>query len=73
MSSLITSFRLVIANAMDGDAIIDAARGAAIHPGWGLLPENPSFAAMCQSAGLTFIGPSATSDEEMADKPLQKQ
>jgi urea carboxylase len=42
------------------DAILDAARrtGAeAIHPGYGFLSENPSFAEACEHAGIVFIGP----------------
>lgn len=31
----------------------------AVHPGWGFLSENPRFAALCESHGLTFIGPPA--------------
>ena len=31
----------------------------AIHPGWGFLAENHRFAAMCETHGLTFIGPPA--------------
>src|SRR4051794_27289066 len=35
-----------------------AATGAdAIHPGYGFLSENPSFAEMCGQCGITFIGP----------------
>ena len=42
------------------DKVIEAARqtGAdAIHPGYGFLSENLEFAAACERAGITFIGP----------------
>jgi urea carboxylase len=45
------------------DAILEAARksGAqAIHPGYGFLSENASFAEACEAAGLRFIGPTPT-------------
>ena len=29
----------------------------AIHPGYGLLSENHSFARMCADCGIAFIGP----------------
>ncbi|MFD0771713.1 acetyl-CoA carboxylase biotin carboxylase subunit [Bacillus sp. CGMCC 1.60114] len=29
----------------------------AIHPGYGLLSENPTFAARCEEEGIVFIGP----------------
>ncbi|MCR9152230.1 MAG: carbamoyl phosphate synthase, partial [Rhodobacteraceae bacterium] len=31
----------------------------AIHPGYGLLSENPDFVEACAAAGITFIGPKA--------------
>ncbi len=31
----------------------------AIHPGYGLLSENPDFVDACDAAGIAFIGPSA--------------
>ena len=33
----------------------------AIHPGYGLLSENPSFAVRCKEEGIVFIGPSRKS------------
>ena len=53
------------------DRIIAAAEitGAeAIHPGYGFLSENARFAEICESAGLTFIGPSAKVISMMGDK-----
>lgn len=53
------------------DAILAAAQqcGAeAIHPGYGLLSENPDFARQVQDAGLTFIGPSPDSMALFQDK-----
>lgn len=54
-----------------GDRIIAAAKqtGAeAIHPGYGLLSENASFARAVEGAGLVFIGPTAASMEMMGSK-----
>ncbi|MBT6894503.1 MAG: pyruvate carboxylase, partial [Rhodobacterales bacterium] len=31
----------------------------AIHPGYGLLSENPDFVDACEEAGIKFIGPKA--------------
>ncbi len=40
----------------------------AIHPGYGFLAENPSFAAACEREGLKFIGPSSRVLELVGDK-----
>ena len=51
--------------------IISAAsvRGVdAIHPGYGFLAENPSFAEICEENGFKFIGPPARAIKLMGDK-----
>lgn len=35
------------------------ARCTALHPGWGFLAEDPTLSALCESHGVTFIGPPA--------------
>ena len=40
----------------------------AIHPGYGLLSENPDFAEKCRRAGLVFIGPQTESMRLLGDK-----
>src|SRR5919107_1559475 len=60
---------------LDMDRIVAAAKQAnadAIHPGYGFLSENASFAGKVASAGLTFIGPSADSIRAMGDKAESK-
>ena len=53
------------------DEIIRVARecGAdAIHPGYGLLSENPDFVDACVANGITFIGPKADTMRALGDK-----
>jgi acetyl-CoA carboxylase, biotin carboxylase subunit len=45
----------------------------AIHPGYGFLSENASFADRIEQAGLTFIGPSAACIRTMGDKVAAKR
>lgn len=45
----------------------------AIHPGFGFLSENPSFARTCEKCGITFIGPRAESIEMLGDKAQAKE
>jgi acetyl-CoA carboxylase biotin carboxylase subunit len=40
----------------------------AIHPGYGFLSENTSFAEICSDVQITFIGPSASVMAVMGDK-----
>lgn len=44
----------------------------AIHPGYGYLSENADFATAIIDAGLTFIGPSASSMATLGDKRSAK-
>jgi len=45
----------------------------AIHPGYGFLSENPSFAERVEAAGLAFIGPTAASMRILGDKIAAKR
>ena len=56
---------------LDIDAVIAAviASGAeAVHPGYGLLSENPRFARAVAEAGACFIGPSVAALSDLGDK-----
>lgn len=45
----------------------------AVHPGYGFLSESAQFASICESCGLTFIGPSSESIALLGDKAKAKQ
>jgi geranyl-CoA carboxylase alpha subunit len=58
------------------DRILEAAHksGAdAIHPGYGFLSENESFATACENAGLVFIGPPPAAIAAMGNKAAAKR
>lgn len=40
----------------------------AIHPGYGLLSENPHFVDACEANGIVFIGPKAETMRALGDK-----
>ena len=44
----------------------------AVHPGFGFLSENASFARNCGKCGITFIGPAPESIEMLGDKASAK-
>jgi acetyl-CoA/propionyl-CoA carboxylase biotin carboxyl carrier protein len=56
---------------LDMDALVDAAHesGAeAVHPGYGFLAENATFARRVVDEGLTWVGPSADVMERLGEK-----
>ncbi|CUH19741.1 2-oxoglutarate carboxylase small subunit [Jannaschia seosinensis] len=48
--------------------VAKASGADAIHPGYGLLSENPDFVDACAAAGITFIGPKAETMRALGDK-----
>jgi acetyl-CoA carboxylase biotin carboxylase subunit len=56
---------LNVASIISAAEITDA---DAIHPGYGFLSESASFAEVCQTSNLTFIGPKPEIIELMGDK-----
>ncbi|MEO9826672.1 MAG: pyruvate carboxylase [Paracoccaceae bacterium] len=58
------------------EEIIRVARACgadAIHPGYGLLSENPEFVDACADNGITFIGPKADTMRALGDKASARQ
>lgn len=58
------------------DKIIDAVKqtGAdAVHPGYGFLSENASFAERCEKEGIIFIGPKPHAITVMGDKTAARE
>ncbi|MEI9814542.1 MAG: acetyl-CoA carboxylase biotin carboxylase subunit [Acidobacteriota bacterium] len=60
---------------LDIPSVISAAEitnAQAIHPGYGFLSENADFAEVCETSGLTFIGPKPSVIREMGQKQLAR-
>ena len=62
---------------LDGEAILDAARSAgadAIHPGYGFLAENATFAARVEAAeDITWVGPTSDAMERLGEKTAARR
>ena len=61
---------------LDQDKVLAAAKrtGAdAVHPGYGFLSENTTFAAAVKAAGLIWIGPNSDAISQMGDKLSSKK
>jgi acetyl-CoA carboxylase biotin carboxylase subunit len=57
-------------------AVISAAEIAgadAVHPGYGLLSENASFAEVCRASNIKFIGPPPEVTRMMGEKSTARQ
>ena len=58
------------------EKILEAAKATsadAIHPGYGFLSENASFAEACKNTGITFIGPPSEAIRVMGDKTAARE
>src|SRR5699024_1418232 len=61
---------------LDVDKIIDVAKSAnvdAVHPGYGFLSENSTFAKLCDANNMIFIGPSSHLIEQMGAKVARRK
>ena len=53
-------------------AAADVTGADAIHPGYGFLAENATFAEICHDCGITFVGPSPDAIVRMGNKSIAK-
>ncbi|MFN4908679.1 MAG: acetyl-CoA carboxylase biotin carboxylase subunit [Bacteroidota bacterium] len=53
-------------------AAADVTGADAIHPGYGFLAENATFAEICHDCGITFVGPTPDAIVRMGNKSIAK-
>ena len=61
---------------LNKDSLVTLAKkvGAeAIHPGYGMLSENPEFAALCEENGVVLIGPGSEVMRKMGQKEIARE
>jgi acetyl-CoA carboxylase biotin carboxylase subunit len=61
---------------LNAEFIVSAAlihQADAIHPGYGFLSENADFARLCETEGITFVGPRGDVISQMGDKVRARQ
>eukprot|EP00891_Asterochloris_glomerata_P005106 jgi/Astpho2/5106/fgenesh1_pm.00073_%23_5_t len=71
-----TAEQTPVASYLDVEGIIYLAKKQgvdAIHPGYGFLSENATFARRCGEEGIQFIGPQAKTIEAMGDKTTARR
>jgi len=62
---------MICVNGVESDTILSVAKKSsaqAIHPGYGFLSENASFANDCEDHGIAFIGPPSEAIRCMGSK-----
>ena len=50
-----------------------ATKSNAIHPGFGFLSENATFAAMCEACNIKFIGPRSETIDLLGNKSMARE
>ncbi|MDO4536141.1 MAG: acetyl-CoA carboxylase biotin carboxylase subunit [Clostridium perfringens] len=50
-----------------------ATKSNAIHPGFGFLSENATFAAMCEACNIKFIGPKSETIDLLGNKSMARE
>ncbi|WP_275669461.1 biotin carboxylase N-terminal domain-containing protein, partial [Nocardioides albidus] len=67
---------VAIGSYLDAEELVAVARDAGaglVHPGYGFLSEDAGFAARCEEAGLTFVGPTPETLRLLGDKASSRE